>query len=85
MIVYGCTLHFVIDLWMVGLRRMPYSNHDTQTSIESYHGALKRWFFLETKGLQGRWINWLVWRLTTMVVRHYMRMAEMKKTHVHKK
>jgi len=42
---------YVVDLWMVGLRQMPHSNQDTQTSIESYHGALNRWFSLETEGL----------------------------------
>ncbi len=46
--IYGCTLYLVIDLWMVGLRQMPHSNQDTQTSIESYHGALKCWYSLET-------------------------------------
>jgi hypothetical protein len=58
--IYGCTLYLVIDLWMVGFRRVPHSNHDTQTSIESYHGALKHWFSLETKRLRGRQIDWLV-------------------------
>jgi hypothetical protein len=42
MIIYGSTLYVVVDLWMVGLQRMPHSNQGTQTSIESYHGALKR-------------------------------------------
>ncbi len=46
-------------------------NQDTQTLIESYHGALKHWSSLETKGLRGQWINWLVWRFTTMVARQY--------------
>jgi hypothetical protein len=32
---------------------------------ESYHGALKRWFSFETKGLRGCRIDWLVWKLTT--------------------
>jgi len=40
------------ELWMVGVRRMPHSNQDTQASIESYHGALKHWFALDTKGLK---------------------------------
>jgi hypothetical protein len=54
------------------------SNQDTQALVESYHGALKHWSSLEIKGLGGRWIDWLVWRLTKMVVRRYMYMAEMK-------
>jgi hypothetical protein len=66
-------------LWMVGLRRVSHSNQDTQTSIESYHGALKHWFSLETKGLRGWRIDWLVWRLTTTVARHYMQTSEMKR------
>jgi hypothetical protein len=55
--IYGSTLYVVVDLWMARLQRMPHSNQDTQASIESYHGALKRWFSLETKGLQGRQID----------------------------
>jgi hypothetical protein len=31
------------------------------------------------KGLQGQQIDWLMWRLTKRVARHYMHMAEMKK------
>jgi hypothetical protein len=50
--IYGCTLYLVVDLWMVGCRRVSHSNQDTQTSIESYHGALKRWFSLGTKGFE---------------------------------
>ncbi len=58
---------------------MPHSNQDTQTSIESYHGALKRWFSLETKGLRGQRIDWLIWRFTTIIIRRYMHTVEMKK------
>jgi hypothetical protein len=50
-----------VELWMVGVRRMPHSNQDTQASIESYHGALKRWLALDIKGLKGCRIDWLVW------------------------
>jgi hypothetical protein len=64
---------------MVGLRWMPHSNQDTRASIEFYHGALKRWFSLETKGLQDWQIDWLVWKLTTMVIRHYMHTTKMRK------
>jgi hypothetical protein len=73
-----------VELWMVGVRRVPHSNQDTQTNIESYHGALKRWLALDTKGLRGCRINWLVWRLTTTIARHYMHTLEMKKR-FHKK
>ncbi len=58
---------------------MPHLNQDTQASIESYHGALKRYFSLETKGLRGRRIDWLVWRLMTTVTKHYMHTTKMKK------
>jgi len=36
-------------------------------NIESYHGVLKRWFALNTKGLRGRNIDWLVWQLATTI------------------
>jgi hypothetical protein len=66
-------------LWMVGVRRVPHSNQDTQANIESYHGALKRWLSLDTKGLRGRRIDWMVWQLTTTIACHYMHTLEMKK------
>jgi hypothetical protein len=51
------------ELWMVDVRKVPHSNQNTQASIESYHSALRRWFALDTKGLRGHRIDWLVWRL----------------------
>ncbi len=45
------------ELWMVDVRRMSHSNQDSQANIESYHGALKRWLALDTKGLRGRRID----------------------------
>jgi hypothetical protein len=41
-----------VELWMVGVQRVPHSNQDTQMNIESYHGALKHWLALDTKGLR---------------------------------
>ncbi len=79
MTIYGCTLYLVVNLWMVGLWPVPHSNQDTQTSIESYHGALKHWSSLETKGLWGRWIDWLLWRSMTKLTKHYMHTTQMKK------
>ncbi len=67
------------ELWMVGVRRVPHSNQNTKVSIESYHGALKCWLALDTKGLRGRRIDWLVWQLTTTITCHYMHTLEMKK------
>ncbi len=64
---------------MVGLCQVPHSNQDTQANIEFYHEALKHWFSLDTKGLKGRCIDWLVWRLTTTMAQHYMHQAKMKK------
>ncbi len=58
---------------------MPHSNQQTQTTIESYHGALKGWFILNTKGFKRHKIDWLVWWLTTTIVCHYMHTLEMKK------
>jgi len=66
------------ELWMVGVRRVPHSNQDTQASIESYLGALKRWLAFDTKGLRRHRIDWLVWRLITTIARHYMHTLEIK-------
>ena len=70
-------LNFV-DLWTVGIQRVPHSNMDTQSSIEFYHGALKRWLSTEVRGLQGRRVDWLVWRLCTSVSNHYMHLMDKK-------
>jgi hypothetical protein len=51
-------------------------NQDTQANIESYHGALKHWLALNTKGVIGCRIDWLVWRLTTTIAHHYMHTLE---------
>jgi hypothetical protein len=64
---------------MVGVQKVPHSNQDTQTNIEAYHGVLKHWFALDTKGLRGHRINWLMWGLTTTIAHHYMHILEMKK------
>jgi hypothetical protein len=50
-------MHCVLRLWMIGLQHVPHANQDTQANIESYHGALKCSFSLETKGLRGRQID----------------------------
>jgi hypothetical protein len=52
---------------MVGFQQLLHSNQNTQASIESYDAALKHWFSLETKGLEGRCINWLILKLTTTI------------------
>jgi hypothetical protein len=69
----------LVELWMVGVRRVPHSNQDTEANIESYHGALKYWFALDIKGFRGYMIDWLVWQLTTTIAHHYMHTLEMKK------
>jgi hypothetical protein len=50
-------VHVHVELWMVGLCQVPHSNQDTQANIQSYHMALKHWFYLKTKGLKGHHID----------------------------
>jgi hypothetical protein len=54
---WNYVVHVHAKFWMVGLCRMLHLNQNTQVTIKSYHGALKRWFSLETKGLRGHHIN----------------------------
>jgi hypothetical protein len=44
-------------LWMVGVRKVPHSNQNTQVNIKSYHGALKRQLVFDTKGFRGHMID----------------------------
>jgi hypothetical protein len=85
MLLSLCIVFMFTELWMVGVRRVPHSNQDTQVNIESYHGALKCWFVFDTKGLSGCRIDWLVWQLTTTIACHYMHTLEMRKRGFHKK
>jgi hypothetical protein len=66
-------------LWMVVVQQVPHSNQDTQANIESYHGALKHRFALDTKGLRVRRIDWLVWQLITTIAQHYMHNGNVEK------
>ena len=63
-VVFFNILYFwnFVDLWTVGIRRIPHSNMDTKSSIESYHEALKWWLSTDLRGLQGQRVDWLVWR-----------------------
>ncbi len=63
---------------MVGVQQMPYSNQDTQANIESYHSVLES-IYLTQKNFKGCKIDWLMWRLTTTITRHYMHTWELKK------
>ena len=56
----------------MGHRRNPHSNQDRQASIESYYAVLKRWMKINNHELRGRRMDFLMWRLTTHVVTHYM-------------
>ena len=59
-------------MYLVGHRRNPHSNQDTQASIESYHAALKQWIKIDNHQLRGRRLDFLVWHLTNPVVTYYM-------------
>ena len=62
----------MLELYLIGHRRHHHSNQDTQSNIEGYHGALKRWMLVDNRDRRGRRIDFLVWRLTNPVVDHYM-------------
>ena len=72
---------------MVGLRRLPHANQDTNNNIESYHGVLKRWLSEFTRGASGRRLDWLVWRLTISIASHYIYIeeTELRRLHSNKK
>ncbi|KAG0593276.1 hypothetical protein KC19_1G317700 [Ceratodon purpureus] len=63
---------FLKQMYLIGHRRNPHSNQDTQASIESYHAALKRWMKIDNHQLRGRRMDSLVWRLTNPIETHYM-------------
>ena len=65
-------------MYLIGHRRNRHSNQDTTSSIEAYHGALKRCMLVDNQDKRGKRIDFLVWRLTIPVVSHYMYMQSRK-------
>lgn len=51
---------------------------DSMKHYKPYHGALKIWLILNTHGLWGRKVDWLMWWLTNLVAIHYMYMQYKK-------
>ena len=51
---------------------------DTQSSIEFYHGALKKWLNVDVWRLWNRKVGWLLWRLSNLVSNHYIYLMERK-------
>ena len=66
------------EIYLIGHRRNRHSNQDTTSSIEAYHRALKRWMLVNNRDKRGRKIDFLIWRLTTLFVSHYMYMQSRK-------
>ena len=66
-------------MWTKGVRRIPHAGQDTNSSIESYHGAMKRWLGFTTKGLRGRRLDWLITMLTTTIHNHYTHRLALQK------
>ena len=63
---------YFTEMYLVGHRQNLHSNQDTQTSIGSYHAALKQWKKIDNHQLQDWKMNFSVWRLTLFVVTHCM-------------
>ncbi|MCO5554535.1 hypothetical protein L7F22_008065 [Adiantum nelumboides] len=49
-----------IGMWIRASRMMKHANQDTNGSIESYHGLLKRKFLCDKRSIHGRRIDWLI-------------------------
>jgi hypothetical protein len=69
----------VAVMWAKKVRRIPFAGQDTNSSIESYYGAMKRWLGFTTKGLWGRRFDWLITILRTTIYNHYTHRLTMKK------
>jgi len=41
-----------VEVWMVGIHRVPHENQNTQANIEAYHGIIKWWLKHDTSSKQ---------------------------------
>ena len=67
-----------LEMYLIGHCQNRHSNQDTTSSIEAYHGALKRWMLVDNRDNHGKRIDFLVWQLTTPIVSHFMYMQSRK-------
>jgi hypothetical protein len=65
-------------MWALSLRTAERENQNTTSTLESYHGVLKRKLFVSKQQLRGREIAWLYYSLTRVVLAAYQHDALLK-------
>ncbi len=65
-----------VEVWMVGMCQVPHANQDPQISIKAYHGTIKWWLKHDIGRTKAQRVEWLVWRLTNLVLTHYFQAQE---------
>ena len=65
-------------MYLIGHCQNRHSNQNSTSSIEAYHGVLKRWMLVDNRDKHGRKIDFLVWQLSTPVVSYYIHMQSRK-------
>lgn len=65
-------------MWALSLRKGQRANQNTTSTLESYHGALKRKLQVSKQQLRGREITWLYHSLTRVVLAAYQHDALLK-------
>ena len=69
-------------MWAKAYRKFPHSNQDTNNTIESYHGFIKRRYIYEENNAHNRRVDWLIYVLLTKVELHYIYNQRLKEVEV---
>jgi hypothetical protein len=59
------------EMWVMGIQNLPYTSHDTNDVIESYHVDLKTTLRVAKSRLCGKWVDWCVHQLLGDFLLHY--------------
>ena len=62
--------------------KFSHSNQDTNNTIESYHGYIKKRYIYEESNAHNRQINWIIYVLLTKVELYYIHTQRLKEVEV---
>jgi hypothetical protein len=71
-----------VEVWMVGMHQVPHANQDPQINIEAYHDTIKWWLKHDIGRTKAQKVEWLVWRLTNLVLTHCLHAQETNKKRI---
>eukprot|EP01018_Ginkgo_biloba_P027616 Gb_01219 [translate_table: standard] len=74
----NCILHNKLHMWAKAYKDFPYTNQETNSGIEPYHGFLKIKYLCDHRRKSNRRIDWLIYTLLKRVDLYYWNTQNIK-------